>query len=462
MDPKFDINTVYHNFLLSKWEQKSPQNPSHLLKPTALYTPEELRSLPIWEYQELPLTEKYAFQLILRPMHAGIGSNIKRENFLRSFSENQGKKRIELSAKGVDLRVPRNFFSFPSDKIRKKEKDSWISLAEVHWWRAQHLMERQEYKKITIQNCVGPQTQKSLDSLWKEFQLSYQDLERKEDILQKEIPTIPFYRNAPGGHGLFAFQLLQELSEKNYDPGTYIILSNGEDISAFPDKNMLSYMEKEQIPLAMVVTDKSVEDKKGGLLSLWEKESKTFFQIYELAQAQMDGRETWFHDLGIKIGHSQGLFNTNMFLINANVLGNILKKELKHIQKPFQDWMGCIPFDLIQNKKQTPQGEKYVQLEAALASIFMGLDTYFYNKQGLRILHYLRVPLEKRYQFFTPIKSALDFYYFFFSQDFSWDPQSLKLKKVNNSFDLGGEEHVLREQNLFDVGDILHHFSQKS
>jgi hypothetical protein len=197
---------------------------------------------------------------------------------------------------------------------------------------------------------------------------------------------------------------------------------------------MVAWMKDKQVPLAMVTTTKTHLDVKGGQMALYQEEGKTFIGMVEKAQAEENDQLEPFEKLGLRPGDAESFFNTNMVLVNYDILSPKLQKlmELVGEKKVLQ----AISPDLIRNKKSQidMDGEtrNYTQLEGAMGSAILNLDKLWRQEMHEPLVHILNVETEYRTDFFCPIKSAFDYWLQFHSDRFSLNTQTLRLENKSS------------------------------
>jgi hypothetical protein len=241
---------------------------------------------------------------------------------------------------------------------------------------------------------------------------------------------ISFNRKAPAGHALFAVDALRAAYLPNLRPVTQkplvAAISNGEDLSSGPDRYMLGYMVKNHVPIALVTTERTPVDLKGGIISLLQDDrGLVSLTVLETAQAKEAGQEKLFASL-------QGIINTNLVLFNYDVLAPMITKEVEEIGE--DEFLKVISPDLIANVKEQKDADgvtrKYLQLEGAMGSTIMNLDRYWRKKYGTPLVHIINVDRRNRSDFFSPIKSAFDYFMQFHSDRFAFDGSSMRLKNL--------------------------------
>lgn len=423
--------------------------------PTAIAPKAMLAYLPLVEHQSLIHSSKnYAASaqsatLWIKKMQAGSGTTITRGSYLSQLAGARPERRskIRVGAKGTDLFIH-----------LKNNPSLSISLAEAQILQAISDAQNQKFKKIILHDLVSRETEDSISKLWNKSSLIQPSLnylqlinqlsgegviERSGQTIQALIPTLDetdqlnFNRTAPGGHALFAFDALRAAYQDGILPktqGSPLISSigNGEDLSSTPDPTMVGWMVQENIPIAMITTEKTSNDLKGGQIALvLQEDGSIYVTIIEQAQAKEVGQEILFEKLGLDIKRNQQIafFNTNMALFNYDVLRPKLKKLVAEIGE--NEFLKVVAPDLISNYKQQtdPDGvvRKYLQIEGAMGSCLLNLDRYWRNRYEEPLVHFVNVDRQSRTRFFSPIKTAFDYFMQFHSDLFELNPKEMRL-----------------------------------
>ncbi len=460
------LNQQYFNILLEKYraeekgeisckemiifEDSIETKGKEVVYPTAIASKEAMKELPHYLYKDIK-TESYAKEakstsLWLKKMQAGTGSSLKRDKYLAKVLK-KSVANVIIGAKGTDLFV----------EIADCQKGQCkASLAEIQILQALKFSERQEVGEVILHDIVGPETKKSFDKIWKkksivDSALTYRKLiEQASNIsyhsesYQDHLPTIDKNgqisqsRTAPGGHAFFAVEALIAAYDESLRPevGQRTLISsigNGEDLSSIPDKYMLGLMKKEKIAIAMVTTDKTQIDLKGGQISLLQDEDgATSITIVEKAQAETSGQLKLFEQLGLRSDDATAFFNTNMALFNYEILGPKISKLVDEIGE--EKFLKAITPDLIRNrKKQIDEDGKereYLQLEGAMGSVLLNLDRFWRKYYKESLVTFINVDKKNRTHFFSPIKMAFDFFMQFHSDRFSLDESTMQLQDL--------------------------------
>lgn len=446
--------------------------------PTAICSPSLIKELPYIHYSELishPTLAESAKEsaLWIRPMQAGTGSTIIRDDYLR---KRQNRSDFQLGAKGTDLFV----------EIEWEGEKKEVSLAELQILRAYCDSKRSQFGEIIFQDIVSQETQKAIKQIWDRPSLPKPNLTYKElfselsnlsyfkEVYQNHLPTLNEHgeltlnRKAPGGHGLFGMQALRSAYLDSERPTTEFpligVTANGEDLSGLPDPLMVGYMVQNQIPIIMVTTEKTENDVKGGQIAVIPRgQGKAHVTIIEKAQAQNAGQLPLFEEIGLRSEDGMAFFNTNMALFNYQILVPMLKNLVSEIGE--SEFFNMMAPTLIENWKEQvdSDGEKrrYLQLEGALGSVLLNLDRFWRDHYGRPLVHIINVPREYRTQFFSPIKTAFDYFMQFHSDRFQLDQKSLRLvdQRPGEIPEVELDAHYHNLQNLlndFQGASLLH------
>ncbi|OFZ54813.1 MAG: hypothetical protein A2428_04560 [Bdellovibrionales bacterium RIFOXYC1_FULL_54_43] len=405
--------------------------------PISLAPAEMLEHLRMVHYADLEKrSDEYAScsrtaTLWIKKMQAGSGSSLTRTSYLATrlgIPESQ----VKIGSKGTDL-----FVDLPGGES--------IAIAEAQILQSILDQKRGTFGRIIFHDILSTETRDSIHGLWNHPSLidrakSYDELvrtttglQRFHETMQAFVPTldeggkITFDRVAPGGHALFAVEALRAAYKPQLRPevdsSTALIsaISNGEDISGTPDHLMVGWMIREQVPIVLVSTEKTAVDLKAGIVSLLRSPGgDVSMAVTETVQAEAAGQGALFRQLA-------GSINTNLALFNYQVLIPKIEKLVAEIGE--DEFMKIIAPDLILNWKEQ-NGRKYLQLEGAMASTLMNLDRYWRKKYRQPLVHLIDVDRVQRTRFFSPIKSAFDFFMQFHSDRFSFDASTMRLRNL--------------------------------
>lgn len=420
---KDDVERRYFKGLLSQINTEGKDLSIHTdkhpsgLYPTAIAPKELFDDLPYSDYESLrnmyKVNGKLNATLWLKKMHGGVGSSIERSTYLKSHGREQ------LGAKGTDLFI--------------KTSNGEISIAKAQIIQALKKLER--FERIVYQDIINEDVQEIFEEIWKDPELS--NIERFPSLIQTNLPTLDskgeltLERVAPAGHGLFGYEIIESIFDDTRRPqGDNIILciGNGEDLSSTPDRTVTNWMLQEKIPICMVTTTKTQSDMKGGQISLKKSgNGKTFLTIIEKAQAEKSNQLELFEQLGLRENDNHAFFNTNLVLVNIDVLKTMLTDKDKD-----EILTASLP-NLIRNTKEQ-QNKSYTQLEGALGSVFLNLDAYWRENFDQPLVHILNIPVKYRTRFFSPIKTAFDYFMQYHSDRFSFNEKTYHLKNNNHEY----------------------------
>lgn len=408
-----EINELYFEMLCqkAKLEQSKPI-PMHEpekeihsgIIPYSIIEDEDLKEIHVTHYKDLsdPLNFTKNYKLNIIKMQAGLGTSVERIDLIKEV-----ESRTTLGAKGTDL-----YF----DVLGKKR-----SIAEIQLLQAYKISESEKFKEVIYQglvndetisavaktwNFINPLTEKSYEELFEEASF----LSKREDLFQKKMPTftqtgeLTTQRLAPAGHGFIGVLKLLDIFQNDTDE--LIVIGNGEDLNSTPDLKILDWVAKENIPAVMITTTKTINDKKGGQISIVKGDHPTYVSIIEKAQAQMTNQLGYFEQLGLRENDRIGLFNTNIVVINSKALKEIFNKTIK--DQSIDDFLKNIAPDVIRNIKEQ-DGKKFTQLESALGSVMLNLDKYMRVNHNERIVSFLNLAESEREKFFMPIKKRSDY-----------------------------------------------------
>lgn len=340
------------------------------------------------------------YELTICKMQAGLGTSVKRQDLILKY-----ENREKLGAKGTDLFISKN--------------GRMISIAQAQLEKAIELSAKSIYKKINYVDLYNEETKEALERNWqKDFQgkslikwFEGSKLERLESIEQLMMPTIKngeltVERLAPAGHGFLGFYKLLKVFRENELKKELFVIGNGEDLQSTPDHKILNWMVRNELPIVMITTTKTENDKKGGQLAL-VKNDRPYVTIVEKAQAEKANQLELFEQLGLREKDNSSFFNTNIVLINTYALKKQLDQKLKSVNE--SSFKKIISPDLIKNVKKV-NGIEYTQLEGAIGSCMLNLDKYFRQEFEQPLIGFLNLnSLESRLNFFRPIKKREDF-----------------------------------------------------
>ncbi len=399
--------------------------------PTAIASEKTLEEMPIVEYESLltsvDITKAKDCVLWAKKMQAGTGSSMTRTTYLAK-KKKCDVKNISIGAKGTDL------------FIRHKEDE--ISLAYAQIRQLEQDVLTGPLGGVIFHDIVSSETKTAIDEIWNDLKLD-KKATRFNHTVQAQLPTldsnfeISYNRKAPGGHALFGVEALLAAFKSHLRPkvvGKTLISSigNGEDLGSSPDAVIISWMKERKIPIAMITTTKTGIDLKGGQLMIVKKGDLipvSYVAMIEKAQAQESNQLEYFEQLGLLSDHKKAFFNTNMVILNYDVLSEMIEALVQKIGE--SEFLKIIAPDLILNQKSQIDGDgvkrNYIQLEGAMGSVFLNLDKYWRMTFKKPIVHFLNIDTKHRTRFFSPIKTAFDYFMQFHSDRFKFDENTYRL-----------------------------------
>jgi hypothetical protein len=431
-------------------DESSPKQDGVEVVPTAICSKSELAALPITQYQDLKVkadtTGSIDVVLWVKKMQAGTGSSMVRDRYVASRTKTSVEQ-VKIGAKGTDLDI-------------EHSDGGWPTLAEVQILQGIADHRSSAVGEVVLHDIVSSETASAVKSIWQQEATLAQSsesydhlfsqtdgLNRFEQTMQQQLPTIDgvgqisFDRVAPGGHALFGLDAVMAAYKSEMRPtikeGQVLISSigNGEDLGSSPDGLIASWMAREKIAVVMVTTTKSEIDLKGGQLAVVNGDTP-YIAMLEKAQAESSGQIALFEQLGLREGDSEAFFNTNMVLINYNIFTPLVEKLLAEVGE--EELLSIATPDLILNvKKQLDsQGaeQSFTQLEGAMGSLFLNLDRFWRERYGQPLVHFLNVGKQDRTQFFSPVKTAFDYFVQTRSDRFSLCEKSFRLINHNPDY----------------------------
>lgn len=387
------------------------------LYPTAIAPQDLLKSYPISTYEEIKAkystSDKVNATLWLKKMHGGIGSSVERVEYLKKY------QRSKLGSKGTDLYI--------------ETSKGPISIAEAQIIQASK--KTTSFNKVILQDILNQEVTEIFDEIWSKHDgLLNDSFLRFSSLIQTNVPTLDEDNNittervAPAGHGLFGFEVLYSIFHQEYRPrekNLICCIGNGEDLSSTPDRAVVNWMLTEKIPVCMVTTTKTSHDVKGGQIALYDRgELGQYLTIIEKAQADECEQSQLFKDLGLRPTDSAAFFNTNLVLLNIDVLEELFSKCESE-----EELLNAIIPDLILNKK-TQDGKNFFQLEGAMGSVFLNLDKYFRKKFNIPVVNIMNVSTKNRRRFFSPIKTMDDFMEQYFGEESKFNEENFHLENI--------------------------------
>ncbi len=453
-----DLNAAPRELIAENQARESVGYPS--LYPSAIAPPALLAELPLVHYHQLkavPATRIEPCTLWMQPMQAGVGSSLERRTYLAKIAASRlqaglpAMHKHHTGAKGSDLYI----------SLERNGQNQQASLAEVQILRAIQLVEEPYIGELIYSDLVSDKTTAAIAALWQqepllahndslraasygEYFASHPKLRYWHLSPQEAIPALHSeggyskQYSAPGGHGFFGFQALLVAAQPSLRPvSTFPLLAmiyNGEDLSPKPFAEISQWILEKQLPIAMITTTKTAVDSKGGQIALRPRAQQggragTSLTIVELSQAERAGQRDLFLQLGLRPGDHPAYFNTNIVVLNYQVLSPLLEKLYNELGE--EQFSNIIAPTVMVSKKELVEGENgqtqsCFQLEGALASVMLNLDRYWRERFGTGLVGFVNVGVEERFEFFAPIKNSFDFFRLFYSDCFYFDGQALR------------------------------------
>lgn len=438
VDLKLDEpNLRYFHALYSKYLNSSEKEKMVIGKtvyPTAIAPDHLMKELPYVNYEDL-LKEKdglstYAkrARLWLKKMQAGTGSSMTRTTYLAKIKGIKPEE-VKIGSKGTDL------FIDVEDKL--------VPLAEVQILQGIIDAESGTYSKIIFHDVVSSETKKAIDDIWKRKKPELpSNCMHFKDIVQAHQPTVDeddelsTNRLSPGGHGFIAVDALsvarseQDLPERS-SKDLVCVIGNGEDLGSTPDAVMIGWVLKNNVPITMLTTEKTELDLKGGQIALVKGQGNSVHvTIIERAQAEEAGQLELFEKLGLRDGDRKAFFNTNVAVLNYDVLTPMIEKLVSEVGE--EKFLEVITPDLMINTKKQKDKDgvtrAYKQMEGALGSSLLNLDKFWREKYKEPLIHFINIDRFNRTRFFSPIKTPFDFFLQFFSDRFHLNTKTMRLE----------------------------------
>ena len=242
-----------------------------------------------------------------------------------------------------------------------------------------------------------------------------------------------------GGHGYFGvFALLKrtlelyETHRKAIDRGESVMISiaNGDGPNNTVTREMMGSVVESQAGLVMVTTEKTTQDKKGGQLGKTAVGSVSYMDIFEVGQIPKTDQTaaSLFQEMGLRVSDSIQDFNTNTIIINVGVVAPMLA-ELRDIlgsEDEFFNFM--MPSNIPNPQKDENKIIVGLAMEGAMGSALLNLVKNMATSKDVRInalwernqgfFKLARVEKDYRSDFFTPNKTAIDFWQMALSDHF--------------------------------------------
>ncbi len=432
--------------------------------PSALLLAKERAKMGVVNYSALASNiknreEAKSIIALFNPMEGGVGSSLKREKYITDvWKKLRLSGKPKLGSKSMD-----EYFTVMLDGHQEI-----VSIAEARLLGLANLADNKIYSKVIYQPLLSYATIESMQMLLRrpcledrlagtDIPRSYRDwIEQKAGInlakspIQGLFPTInkdneilSIDRVAPGGHGQWGVkEFIDAINDRLPvdDRNLISTIYNGDGINNEPDEIMIGWMHKNRVPIALITTTKTGLDMKGGQIGKTSNKNKFYLDILEVAQAKTNDQLKLFEQMGLTKGEAGAqYFNTNTVIINWGVVAPFLKDLVEIIGENEFNTVIC-PV-LIQNDK-IQNGKKYTQLEGGIGSVMLNLNRYLSLTEDETIIALMKkhdieqmvkiinVEAEHRTSFFTPVKSAFDFWFQFFSGWFCIDTKNWRISAV--------------------------------
>ncbi len=214
----------------------------------------------------------------------------------------------------------------------------------------------------------------------------------------------------PGGHGQILYELfssgrLEELAKAGTD---ILVIGNGDGKQAKPDPAIAAKIARDGIPAAMISTDRTALDAKGGIFVIIDGK----IQIIERNQAKDTDA---FEAIGLKPDEGSQPFNTNTVYLNIPKIIELLTayKE-EQGEEALRELL--LPTTIANHKVVTVHGQAIPvrHLEGAIGSVILKLP-------GVKIFN---ASADDRWTEFTAAKTPGDVVYLFDSDVFRIDAET--------------------------------------
>ena len=184
---------------------------------------------------------------------------------------------------------------------------------------------------------------------------------------------ITYDRKASGSHGEWGYKFLRQSLDhtpRPNDPPVVVSVYNGDGANNAPDRYIVEWMLKHNVPLVMVSTTKTGIDKKGGQIGVeFLPGGGVRVRMLELSSAKSNGKQDLFESVGLEGGAGEvdgQYFNTNIVLINYDLVSKILQDVLAEVFHGDAEQMEryFMPDIIVgRDKEGGAPGAKYTQLE---------------------------------------------------------------------------------------------------
>jgi predicted dinucleotide-binding enzyme len=429
--------------------------------------------------------------LILNPLNGGIGKGVGRETYLdllwprlkdSLLKKNDFEGEKSLGGKPTDLffeldvRGKKELISIAEAKLlrsieeAKAKKYSSIVLEELisqetlnsvnelfdtiyFWDRIDNtiaLDKKRTYRQFFEEFSKTEKVRISLADPVTEHTFPLIDKEKGEfrPRFEKNGKGRTKVHNAPGGHGLSGFWSIMRVFDDKFTPSqdktkpTISVMYNEDGMNSFPNEIIVGWMARNKVPIVMITTTKTGIDMKGGQIGIQTLPSgKNKKAILELKQAEKNKQKKLFEAMGLTEGTKGAqYFNTNMAMLNYTILKPFLRELADYLGKERLEEI--ISPDLIQ---EDSKDKKSHSLGGAMGSVLLNLTSFvettedkriieIARKHGLvnkekriSILRIINADEENRTKFFTPVKTAFDFWLQYYSDFYKVDTANWQL-----------------------------------
>lgn len=224
---------------------------------------------------------------------------------------------------------------------------------------------------------------------------------------------------------------------------------NGDGFNNFVSPEMVGFTKEKKAAFTMITTTRTPADQKGGCIGGKMLEDGTIVPgIMELAQARDAGQEDLFDKLGLEEIDGQTsevggqYFNTNTVLMNGGLLHTFLNRVYREFGEDAYNII-VTPEHIKKPPKHNKDGLALISAEGALGSLVLRLaeqvqtDPQLQNiwkevSGGSAFLQIVNLGPEDRDEFFTPIKTTMD-YLILTHTDKYYTPHYSRSKKVSTT-----------------------------
>jgi hypothetical protein len=416
--------------------------------------------------------------MVQNPMNGGIGQAMDRIDFLKAIWQATGRKgKPSLGAKSMDSYFKVNI------TINGEEKDAFVSVAEATILALLHEVEKEQgaYRQGILEEFISEETRQAMVDLMDTVYLydrldpSIQDKRTYGDILkgkgmlgvmpeQAVFPRFSVEDNykltdkytAPGSHGHWGVYAFSNIPDNVLPEDASIqirAIFNGDGISNAPNNVIAGWMAREHVPVVMITTTRAPIDVKGGMLGIENLENGKYrTNLLELADAKTNdkkytGQAELFAKMGIVSSKDERfgrkgmpqLFNTNTVMQNDTALQPFLRDLREALG--LEEYNRIISPKMMMKSAVQKDGKEYVQLEGPLGSSVLSLAGFLsttddpiinmlckkHNIDKDNFLRIVNIDVDKRTDFFAPIKFPIDYWMQFFSDHFKVDTTTWKL-----------------------------------